>query len=108
MTSNTPSDRPGVPGFLRHLWGTVAAFFRGMDESHRQQVVALTNYEARELENMFVLMLLGSFAGMPSPPSFLAVELLPHLEHELQVLNRRAENASDALAEIMGSLDADA
>ena len=71
-------------------------------------MTSLTAFEARELENMFVLLLLGSFAGMPSPPSFLAVELLPHLEHEIRVLNRRAESSTDALAEIMGSLDADA
>jgi hypothetical protein len=79
-----------------------------MSRSHREKVTALTAFEARELENMFVLLLLGSFAGMPSPPSFIAVELLPHLEHEIRVLNRRAESSTDALAEIMGSLDADA
>lgn len=108
MKPTAASDDSASPGPLRRVLHAITGFFRGMDESHRQQVVALTAYEARELENMFVLMLLGSFAGMPSPPSFLAVELLPHLEHELKVLNRRAENASDALAEIMGSLDADA
>jgi hypothetical protein len=89
--------------FFRRVWALV----RGIDQVHREQVAALTNYEARELENMFVLLLLGSFAGMPSPPSFIAVELLPFLEREIKVLNRRAEDASDALAEIIGNLDAD-
>jgi hypothetical protein len=92
---------------LRHFFRLVWALVRGIDQAHRERVVALTNYEARELENMFVLLLLGSFAGMPSPPSFIAVELLPFLEREIKVLNRRAENSSDALAEIMGALDAD-
>ncbi|MFP4151949.1 MAG: hypothetical protein ACOC2V_04580 [Alkalispirochaeta sp.] len=93
---------------LRHFFQLVRALVRGIDQGQRERVVALTNYEARELENMFVLLLLGSFAGMPSPPSFIAVELLPYLEREIKVLNRRAENSSDALAEIMGTLDADA
>tara|TARA_B100001121_G_C18108773_1_gene353491 strand:+ start:48 stop:353 length:306 start_codon:yes stop_codon:yes gene_type:complete len=96
------------PNFLIRLWRSLRAFLRGIDQAQRERVVALTAYEARELENMFVLMLLGSFAGMPSPPSFLAVELLPHLEHEIRVLNRRAESSTDALAEIMGTIDADA
>ncbi len=78
-----------------------------MDAAHREQVVALTRLEARELENVFVLLLMGSFTGLPSPPSFLAVELLPYLEHELKVVNRRAEDASDALAELAGCLDID-
>ncbi len=95
-------------GAVRRIGQLVISFFRGLDRAHREKMTSLTAYEARELENMFVLLLLGSFAGMPSPPSFLAVELLPHLEHEIRVLNRRAESSTDALAEIMGSLDADA
>lgn len=93
--------------FVKRIWRMVRSVLVGMNQAQRERVVGLTAFEARELENMFVLMLLGSFAGMPSPPSFISVELLPFLEHEIRVLNRRAENASDALAEIMGSLDAD-
>lgn len=76
-----------------------------MGQTHREKVVGLTAFEARELENMFILLLMGAFTGLPAPPSFLSAELLPHLEHELKVLNRRAENASDALAELAGALD---
>ena len=93
---------------IRKVWHLAKSLFEGIGQSHREKVTALTTYEARELENMFVLLLLGSFAGMPSPPSFIAVELLPHLEHEIRVLNRRAESSTDALAEIMGTIDADA
>lgn len=78
-----------------------------MSQTHREKVIGLTNFEARELENMFVLLLMGAFTGLPAPPSFLSVELLPHLQHELGVLNRRAQNASDALAELAGALDID-
>ncbi len=89
------------------LWSGLRGFFSVMDATHRAQVTELTRFEARELENAFVLLLMGSFTGLPAPPSFLAVELLPYLEHELQVVNRRAENASDALAELAGCLDID-
>lgn len=78
-----------------------------MDASHREQLVALTCVEAQELENIFALLLLGSFVGHPAPPTFLAVELLPFMEKELKVLNRRAEDTGDMLAEMFGMLGVD-
>ncbi|TVQ37204.1 MAG: hypothetical protein EA384_12875 [Spirochaetaceae bacterium] len=79
--------------------------FSDVGLAHRSKAVGLTECEVRELENMFVLLLMGSFTGMPAPPSFIAAELMPLLEHELKVVNRRAENADDALAEIAGCFD---
>jgi hypothetical protein len=85
----------------------VRGFFSIMNRAHRDNAVELTEFEARELENVFVLILMGSFMGMPSPPSSLSIELLPYMEHELRVLNRKAERSSDALAEVSSILDID-
>lgn len=74
------------------------------DTSHRESAAALTGVEVRELENIFALLLLGSFIGLPAPPSFLAVELLPFMERELKVLNSRARDAGDMLAEMCGTI----
>jgi hypothetical protein len=81
--------------------------FSFMGASHREKTVELTRFEVKELENLFVLLLMGSFTGIPAPPSFIAAELLPHLEHEIKVLNARAHAASDSMAEIIGLLDID-
>ena len=75
--------------------------------SHRDRAAALTGVEVKELENIFALLLLGSFIGLPAPPSFLAVELLPFMERELKVLNRRAQDAGDMLAEMAGTIGID-
>ncbi len=75
--------------------------------SHRDQAAALTGVEVKELENIFALVLLGSFIGLPAPPSFLAVELLPFMEREIKVLNRRAQDAGDMLAEMAGTIGID-
>ena len=83
------------------------AVFSILDESHRKQVTDVTEFEIRELENLFILLLMGSFSGMPSPPSFISAELLPHLEHEINVLNSRAMRSSDSFAEIISVLDID-
>lgn len=78
-----------------------------MDKSHRDKVTSLTEFEQKELENLFVLLLMGSFMGVPSPPSFVSAELLPHLEHEIKVLNERAKDSFDTLAEMSGTLGID-
>jgi len=75
--------------------------------SHRDRAAALTGVEVKELENIFALLLLGSFIGLPAPPSFLAVELLPFMEREMKVLNRRAQDAGDMLAEMAGTIGID-
>jgi len=81
------------------------SFSETMDTAHRNRAVGLTECEVRELENMFVLLLMGSFTGVPAPPSFISAELLPFLEHEIKVVNRRSENTTDALAELSGCFD---
>ena len=82
-------------------------FFSTFHASHQERAAALTIVEAEELENIFALLLLGSFVGFPSPPTFLAVELLPFMEKELTILNRRAKDSSDMLAELCGTLGID-
>ncbi|MBN2282377.1 MAG: hypothetical protein JXO48_00640 [Deltaproteobacteria bacterium] len=92
-----------VRSFLRSVW----RFLSGMGALHRENVVALTIVEVEELENIFALLLLGSFVGLPSPPTFLAVELLPFMQKELEVMNRRARDSGDMLAELCGTLGID-
>ncbi len=89
--------------FLRQCRDLLA----GMETAHREQAVSLTCLEVQELENIFALLLLGSFVGLPAPPTFLSVELLPFMDRELRVLHQRAEDAHDMLAEMMGSLGVD-
>jgi hypothetical protein len=79
----------------------------GIDASHREQAASLTEIECRELENIFALLLLGSFVGLPAPPSFLAIELLPFMERELEILHCRARDSGDMLAELCGTLGID-
>jgi hypothetical protein len=93
-------DPASVIRFCRRIFSDIGA-------TQRENLVSLTCFEVQELENIFALLLLGSFVGMPSPPSFLSVELLPFMEREIQVLHRRAEDASDMLAEIAGTLGID-
>lgn len=82
-------------------------FVQGFSQAHREKVIGLTCMEQQELENVFALLLLGSFVGFPAPPTFLAVELLPFMEREMHILGQRAEDASDMLGQMMGTLGVD-
>jgi hypothetical protein len=82
----------------------ISRFFSGFRAAHREKVIALTCVELNELENIFALLLLGSFVGFPAPPTFLSVELLPFMEREMSVLHQRAEDACDMLAQMVGTL----
>lgn len=71
----------------------------------RERAVGYVEVERRELEHLFALMVLGSFVGLPSPPTPLSLRLLPHLGRELLVLRRRAEEMDDVYAEIAALFD---
>lgn len=89
------------------VFSALKGFFSAISASHRERAVALTAMEVEELENIFALLMVGSFVGLPSPPTFIAMELLPSLKNELHVLGRRAEDSCDMLAEICGMLGID-
>jgi hypothetical protein len=91
--------------FSKKIIQNIKTLFYNINQSQRSKAIELTRFELRELENLFVLLLLGAFTGIPSPLSMLSVELLPFLEHELKVMNTRAKDADDALAELAGLLD---
>ncbi len=61
--------------------------------------------ELRELENVFALILLGSFIGLPSPPTTISLKLLPYMGRELFVMTRLSERIDDMLGEMAGLFD---
>ncbi|AEH24202.1 hypothetical protein [Pyrococcus yayanosii] len=77
-------------------------FLRGFFQSFKDQSTEYIEFELRELENVFALLLMGSFIGIPSPPTTLTLRLLPHMAREFIVMQRRAENLDDVFAELAG------
>ena len=67
----------------------------------------MIEFELKELENIFTLMIIGGFVGMPSPPAPIAIELLPLLERELTIMLSRSDFAQDPLGALMGVLEVD-
>lgn len=72
---------------------------------NREKATALLEFEVKELDNIFALLVLGGFVGLPSPPSPIAIELLPYMEKELIMLLSRTDLAQDPIGVLAGMLD---
>jgi hypothetical protein len=76
-----------------------------LSQFFREHAVGHIQVERRELENVFALLVLGSFIGLPSPPTPLSIRMLPFLGRELQVMGQRAERLEDVYGEIAALMD---
>ena len=74
-------------------------------EVFRHSATERIEWETVELENIFSLLVLGVFVGLPSPPMQLTLELMPLMESELVLMINRADTANDPLAELFSVLD---
>ncbi|MBE9514429.1 MAG: hypothetical protein IMY83_05315 [Chloroflexi bacterium] len=83
---------------LQSLWVFLKDFGRGL----RSKSTDYVGFELREMENIFSLLLVGSFVGIPSPPSNISIRVMPYVIREMYVMNRRAGDMDDISGEIFG------
>jgi len=83
----------------------IRAFLRGFFGAFKHNSTEYLEFELRELENVFALILMGEFIGIPSPPTTLVIRLLPHMTRELYVMQRRAVDMDDILGELAGMFE---
>lgn len=83
---------------LHSIWQFLKDFERGI----RSRSTDYVTYELRELENIFSLLLVGSFIGIPSPPSNISIKLMPYIVREMYVMGRRAGDMDDISGDIFG------
>lgn len=80
-------------------------FWKISDEVTRGKVVENIKSEKEELHNIFGVLVLGSFIGMPAPPMQLALELMPFMEKELILMMEKVDTANEPLAQLFSVLD---
>ncbi|MCX7981368.1 MAG: hypothetical protein N2572_00470 [Syntrophales bacterium] len=88
-------------------WFKVRKWLGALRELQRERALTLTRMECAELENVFALLLMGSFVGLPAPPSFLALEIISLMEKEIHVFHQRACDGDDMLSQLLGVLGVD-
>jgi len=82
-------------GSFRKLLSIISNLFRAKS-------VEYIYVELRELENVFTLLILGSFIGLPSPPTTISLRLLPYMAREIIVSMSVSGRLNDMLAEMAG------
>lgn len=61
--------------------------------------------ELKEMENAFALITTGAMSGIPAPPSYIGLRLLPYMEREITVMLSRSSSLDDQLAQWFSILE---
>ena len=85
---------------LQSWWTSADAVMRG-------KAVESVEYEIDELVNIFGILVLGAFIGIPSPPVHISMELLPLMDEELAVMLDRIMTAHDPLGDLFSVFSID-
>ena len=80
------------------IWETI-------DTINRHKAVEYHEWEVKELQNTFALLVAGSFIGIPSPPAHITIALLPFMESELKIMFEKMDTSVDPLGEMFSMLD---
>jgi hypothetical protein len=92
---------------IDHIKSKIVSVWKIVDEVARGKAVETIEYEVEELENIFGILILGTFIGIPSPPIHIAMELLPQMEKELLIMLEKVSTAHDPLGDLFSVLDID-
>ncbi len=89
---------------LKRIWRIIKDFFEVLQIVNADKATELLEFEVLELENIFTLLLYGSFTGMPAPPVHITLQLLPLMQDEMELMYERIGVAHDALAVLSATL----
>ena len=105
-----PSEKKAdisVAFILKAIKDKIIAAFKISDEVMRAKAVETIEYEVEELDNIFAILVLGAFIGIPSPPIHITMDLLPVMDDEFQIMLEKVTTAHDPLGDLFSVLDID-
>ena len=80
-------------------------FFKSFDISMRESAISLIEQELIEEENIFALITMSMFSGLPSPPTGVVLRILPYMEREIQIIAKKSADLEDVFAETLAHFD---
>ncbi len=92
---------------LKWLKEKIIDVFKITDEVMRSKAVETIEHEVAELDNIFGILVLGAFIGIPSPPIHITMELLPLMDKELDIMLDKVLTAHDPLGHLFSVLGVD-
>ncbi len=92
---------------MKALKNWVRSLWQSADTVMRSKAVETIEYEIEELDNIFGILVLGAFMGIPSPPIHVSMELLPLMTKDLSIMLDRITTAHDPLGDLFSVLSID-
>ncbi|NOZ79510.1 MAG: hypothetical protein GXP48_10110 [Acidobacteria bacterium] len=92
-------------GLLVWLRDQLRDIVRISDQSARSKAVEIIAIELEEMQNIFGLLVLGSFVGLPAPPMNVALDLMPFMEQELILMMEKVDTATTPVSELFSTFD---
>ncbi|UBM61996.1 hypothetical protein LA303_11370 [Candidatus Sulfidibacterium hydrothermale] len=83
---------------LKKIWNSYK-------EAASETAVETLETELGEMENIFGLLVLGSFVGFPAPPLQITLDLLPDMEKHFLLMLNKTDTAQSPLSELLSVFD---
>ena len=90
---------------IKSIIDRIISIWKITDEVARAKAVETIEYELEELKNIFGVLVLGSYIGMPSPPMQISLDLMPFMEKELILMMEKVDTANEPIAQLFSVLD---
>ena len=84
--------------WLKEAW-------QAFDKAAKAKSTDVLEYEVAELQNVFALVVVGSFVGLPSPPMQITLDLLPYMDEELVILMNKISTANSPISDLVSIFD---
>jgi hypothetical protein len=85
----------------------ILVIFQAVDAVMRGRATETMEYEIEELDNIFGVLVLGAFIGIPSPPIHITMDLLPLMDRDLHLMLEKVTTAHDPLGDLFSILEID-
>jgi hypothetical protein len=89
-----------MKALLARIRDMLVETWRVGDKVGRSKAVEAIESEVEEMENIFGILVLGSFVGMPSPPMQISLDLMPYMEKELILMLEKVDTASEPISQL--------
>jgi hypothetical protein len=86
--------------FLARIKEMIVEIWKVGDRVGRSKAVEAIETEVEEMENIFGILVLGSFVGMPSPPMQISLDLMPYMEKELILMLEKVDTANEPISQL--------
>jgi len=90
---------------LKELLGKIKQGWLFYKEASQNTAVETLEYELGEMENIFGLLVLGSFIGFPSPPMQITLDLLPEMEKHFVLMLNKVDTAESPISHLLSAFD---